>query len=204
MPRIARRLRPTQRGTDSRRVHSPKAVHHPLNQTGMTLIELLVAMSLMAILSVLGYKAFSALLISRERLMAVSTQWVDLARVFARMSGEVGVLFPAPGAAAPLRLEGEAGQQALQLALPSSLLASGVDNIVYQAGPAGLEWSTARAAGQRFALLDAGYHVRWRLQLDDGRWVDGWQPGGTGRPRLLEMQVNSPVTGTITRYWRLP
>jgi general secretion pathway protein J len=177
----------------------------------MTLIELLVAMSLMAILSVMGYKSFSALLMSRERLMAVSAQWVDLARVFARLGSELGKLTPvsAPSPvpvpqAEGLRLDGEAGGQVLHLALPCNLLAGGVDDIVYRVGPDGVEWSTARAAGQAFPLLGAGYRVHWRLQLDDGQWVEDWHQGASGRPRLLEMQVSHTAFGTITRYWRLP
>ncbi|WP_208108404.1 PulJ/GspJ family protein [Paludibacterium purpuratum] len=173
------------------------------NQAGMTLIELLVAMSLMAILSVLGYKGFSALLISRERLMEVSAQWVDLARVFARLGGEVSNLSPAVGSVPSVQLEGDTDRQVLRLALPSSLLASGVDDVAYQVGVGGLDWSTARAAGQTFPLLGAGYRVHWRLQLEDGRWVDSWRQGGENRPRLLEMQVSNPAFGTITRYWRV-
>ncbi|UGA39341.1 prepilin-type N-terminal cleavage/methylation domain-containing protein [Chromobacterium haemolyticum] len=65
-------------------------------QGGMTLIEILVAMSLLAILSVLGYKAFGSLLISRERLMQTSEQWVDAARAFRRLEGDLTGQMPAP------------------------------------------------------------------------------------------------------------
>lgn len=176
-----------------------RCLHH---QRGMTLIELLVAMSLMAILSVLGYKGFSALLITRERLMAVSTQWVDLARVFARLGGELDRL---PGdVPGRLRLDGDDGRQVLTLQLPSSLLPSGVDTIVYRIDPNGLAWSTARAAGQSFALLDEGFRVQWRVQLADGRWSPSWGGGNSARPRLLEMRVTQPGVDTVTRYWSLP
>ncbi|BEV73364.1 hypothetical protein THUN1379_28460 [Paludibacterium sp. THUN1379] len=172
----------------------------------MTLIELLVAMSLMAILSVLGYQGFSALLIARERLLSVSAQWVDLARVFARVGHDLDRLPPLDGAdpRPRLLLQGEPTNQVLSVWLPGTPSPGSLDQVRYRAGQEGLAWSSSRADGQFFPLLSSGARVQWRLQLDDGRWVEQWHGASANRPRLLEMQVRDRALGSVTRFWRLP
>lgn len=161
-------------------------------QAGMTLIEVLVAMCLLAILSVLGYKAFSALLLTRERLMETSTRWIALSRVFGQVGDEISTL-PAGGG---LRLEPDA----LRLASRRSDSAE----IVYRSGNDGLSWSSGRNEDRRFPVLGAEYRVSWSVQLDDGRVVARWRPGDAGRPAALGMHVSGPLVGTASRLWSLP
>jgi general secretion pathway protein J len=174
----------------------------------MTLIELLVAISVLAVLSVMGYKAFSALLISRERLLQVSAQWIELARLFRRVELDLDqlpsseALDRSPGKS--LRLEGGSGAQRLALTVYSPQLASGRDILIYQSGNPGLSWSSLRAAGQNFPLLGADYDIGWRLRLDDGRWVEHWPDADGGVPRLLELRVRQSGIGAVTRWWSLP
>ncbi|WP_028537152.1 prepilin-type N-terminal cleavage/methylation domain-containing protein [Paludibacterium yongneupense] len=182
-------------------------------QAGMTLIEILVAMSLMAILSVLGYRAFSALLMTRERLVEVSRQWVGLARAFRRVEGDIGRLAPqvAPvaGAAPVLRLTPDGGGR-LDLLVFSVRYPDGVEWIRYRGGADGVRWSAAapadidKQAGWR--LLDPGASVRWRLLLSDGRWVESWPPllASAAVPRVLEMTARLPGEAPIRRLWNLP
>lgn len=178
-------------------------------QSGMTLIEILVAMSVLAVLSVLGYKAFSALLISRERLMETSSQWVELARLFRRVEYDLDRL-PVSGTGASqnafLRLDAAAGVQRLTLSVYSAASERERDRIVYQPGTDGLSWSSARAEARVYPLLGPDYRVRWRILLDDGRWVSAWpdREGDTGVPRALELQVAQQGIGAVTRLWSLP
>jgi general secretion pathway protein J len=180
-------------------------------QAGMTLIEIMVAMSLMAILSVLGYRAFSALLLTRERLVEVSREWVDLARAFRRVEGDLVRLPPfdaAAGKTVPLRLTPAAGGGHLDLLVFSARYPGGVEWIRYQGSGDGVRWSAAApddigtAPGWR--LLDA--RARWRLLLSDGRWVEAWPPGlaSAAVPRALEMTVFLPGEAPVRRLWSLP
>ena len=175
-------------------------------QSGMTLIEILVAMCILAILSVLGYKAFSALLISRERLMETSASWVDLARLFRRIETDLDAL-PVPDGrertSASLRLQDDAGAQRLMLSVFSPSRPDGKDVLVYQAG-AGLSWSSLRVPGERFDLLGAEYRIRWQVLLDDGRRVAVWPDGSDNEARALEMRIDGPAIGAVTRLWSLP
>jgi len=176
-------------------------------QSGMTLIELLVAMSVLAVLSVMGYKAFSALLISREHLMSTSTQWIALARAFRQIERDLGGL-PLPDAErmtpSALRLDGEPAAQRLILTVFSAARASGRDILVYQQQSDGLSWSSLRAGGATEHVFGADYRIRWRILLDDGRWVMHWPDANGGVPRALEMQVTQNSLGAVTRLWSLP
>ena len=176
-------------------------------QSGMTLIELLVAMSVLAVLSVMGYKAFSALLIAREHLMRASTQWIDLARTFRQIGRDLGGL-PLPDAEhltpSALRLDGGPETQRLTLTVFSPSRASGRDTLVYQQRSDGLSWSSLRAGGASERVFGADYRVRWRILLDDGRWVMQWPDTGGGMPRALEMHVEQASLGAVTRLWSLP
>ena len=162
---------------------------------GMTLIEVLVAMCLLAILSVLGYKAFSALLVSRERLMETSTRWVDLARTFARFGDET---------AAADGVELDDSSATLRLLLRGRSTATGTETIVYRADGSGLRWASDRAGNAAFAVLGNEYRVRCYLLLDDGREIARWRRGDPGQPVAVGMRVSGPLVGQVHRLWRLP
>lgn len=165
-------------------------------EAGMTLIEVLVAISLLSILSVLGYKAFSALLLTRERLMEVSARWIDLSRTFAQLGETLD------GAAAVQLLSTQEGQQ-LVLSLPAGPGGEAGEHIRYLAGPAGLQWTSSRYPRAAFPLLDGAYRTLWYVRLDDGRESMQWGPGAPGRPVALGMRVSGPLIGSVSRLWSL-
>lgn len=172
-------------------------------ETGMTLIEVLVAMSVLAILSVLGYRAFGALLIARERLMETSGQWIDLARLFRRVGRDLARLPPqgAADAAAALQLDGAPDRQRLTLTVFSPDGAEALERIRYDAA-SGLGWRSSRAGDTEYPLLPAGYRVHWRLLLEDGRWRADWPAPGS-RPSALQLQVEADGIGSVSRLWSL-
>lgn len=175
----------------------------PRRATGMTLIEVLVAMSVLAILSVLGYRAFGALLIARERLMETSGQWIDLARLFRRVGRDLARLPPlgTPDNAAALQLDGAPGRQRLTLTVFSPDGADALERIRYDAA-AGLGWRSSRAGDTLYPLLPAGVRVQWRLLLEDGRWRQDWPADGS-RPHALQLQVEAAGIGRVSRLWSL-
>ncbi|OHX12868.1 type II secretion system protein GspJ [Chromobacterium sphagni] len=189
-------------------------------QGGMTLLEILVAMSLLAILSVMGYKAFGSLLIARERLMQTGEQWVDVARAFRRLESDLTGQQPQPTAAdqqqgltlgaSSLTLMQDGKGQSLVLEAVSTRYPGGVERVSYHAGNGGLSWSAGDAGGGAaisYALLGAGMQVSWRVMLNDGSWQDAWpiSDAAQGRvARALEMRVLMPGKQQAHRVWVLP
>ncbi|RQW28092.1 prepilin-type N-terminal cleavage/methylation domain-containing protein [Rhodobacteraceae bacterium CH30] len=185
-----------------------------IRERGMTLIEILVAMSLMAILSVLGYKAFSSLLIARERLVSLSDEWVGLARVMRRVESDVGRLTrenTGKDSAGPaLQLQSENGKQHLQLAGYSSKSPEGRELRHYLADDSGLQWSAALAGLDREILpqrlLDATSRTRFSVMLADGNESENWPlaDGGGLDARALVMTVTLAGGQRVRRVWSLP
>lgn len=186
-------------------------------QGGMTLIEILVAMSLLALLSVLGYKAFGSLLISRERLMQTSEQWVDAARAFRRLEGDLTGQMPAPTqgqgpslGGSQLLLQSDGDGQTLTLQSFSARYPGGQERISYHAGAQGLSWAAGDAQGAAptaYVLLGKDAAVRWRVMLDDGNWLENWPPREASlarSPRALEMRIRMPGNEWAKRIWPLP
>lgn len=171
-------------------------------QTGMTLIELLGAISVLSIMSLLGYRAFSALLVSQAHLQSVSSQWLELARVFRRVERDLESLpsmeLPVAGHQ-QLQLEAAVAGGLLHLPIWRAGMFSGY--VQYQAGPDGLTWSSSQSGTASYPLLPAGYQVRWRLLLADGRWVAHWPERSGGGLRALEMQIAHPAIGEVRRLW---
>jgi general secretion pathway protein J len=167
-----------------------------VRQGGMTLIELLVAISVLALLSVLGYGAFSSLLLSRTHLVAASEQWVQLTQVFRHLERDLERL--PPGGRRGLLLELVAGSEQQVLRLQS-----GRERIAYLFSGQGLHWASDQVDGEAQRLLPPDCRVRWRVLLADGRWVQRYAGNGFSVTRMLEMQLGCPGA-EITRRWRLP
>ena len=169
-------------------------------QAGMTLIELLIAMSLMALLAILGYRAFASMLIARERLMSTASQWNDLARAFAQVERDVAALAPGQASATVALSSGQ-----LQLSLPSTISADGKEARQYSALAGGLAWGWSNASSgpaTLYPLLEAsGTH--WQIGTQDGAWHDNWPDGGS-LAVLLKLNVQLPDGETVQRLWALP
>lgn len=65
-------------------------------QRAFTLIEVLAAMVIFAIMAVMSYRALAGVLDSRERLEAEATKWRNLAIFFARMEQDFGATLNRP------------------------------------------------------------------------------------------------------------
>src|SRR4051812_40401633 len=61
---------------------------------GFTLLELLIAISILALLSVLGYRALSALTDSEVRLTSEATRWRTLDQLFTRLEADMRMAQP--------------------------------------------------------------------------------------------------------------
>jgi general secretion pathway protein J len=65
-----------------------------MNRRGFTLLELLVALAIFSLLSVLGYRAVAALTASESQLSAEAQRWQALDALFARLEGDFRQAIP--------------------------------------------------------------------------------------------------------------
>jgi general secretion pathway protein J len=185
-------------------------------QAGLTLIEILVAMSLLAILTVMGYRAFGNLLNAREHIMQTGERWIQLARVLRRVEADLQRLPRQPASddsgqpQTVLQLQGDGQGQALQLQLASQRYPDGEERVWYRAG-AGLQWlagpSGSTPATGSLPLLAGDYRISWRVLAANGQWHTQWPPAVISeRPqaRALEMRVAMPGDEAVRRVWALP
>lgn len=68
----------------------------PRRVRGLTLIELLVAVMIFAVLSAIAYRALTVTLESRGRIEQENRKWRDLALFFARLEQDVAAVAPRP------------------------------------------------------------------------------------------------------------
>ena len=61
---------------------------------GFTLLEVLIAVAVVAVIAVLGYRAIAALADSESRLSAEATRWRALDLFFARLEGDLRQAVP--------------------------------------------------------------------------------------------------------------
>ncbi len=194
-----------------------------LRQRGMTLIEVLVAMAIFAILAAIAYGALNRSIASAEILGDRMTRLQSVQRAVLQLEQDFIQLAPRP-----VRQEfGEEREPALAtgvLGLGIELTRGGWSN------PAGLprgtlqrvlyyvednvlvrtHWNVLdRTAGNlpiEVELLDDIESVDFRFMLDNGEWTDEWPPGlqpATGslrlRPRAVEFVIVLPDEGEIRR-----
>jgi general secretion pathway protein J len=63
-------------------------------RAGFTLVELLVALAILALVSVLAYRAVAALTTSEAQLSAEALKWRNLDGLFARLEADMRVALP--------------------------------------------------------------------------------------------------------------
>lgn len=192
-------------------------------QRGLTLIEVLVAMAIFAIMAALGYGALNQTLASAEILSDRMARLQAIQGAVRRLEQDFMQLAPRP-------MRREFGQP-MEPALGTAPMGIGLE--MTRAGwsnPAGLPRGTLQRV-QYFMEEDVLVRMHWnvldrtvanepvqvellddverfdvRFMLDNGEWVDEWPPGlpaGAGglrqRPRAVEILLALPNEGEITR-----
>ena len=67
---------------------------HHASAAGFTLIEILIALAILGLVAVLGYRAVSSLTDSEVRLAAESGRWRELDALFARLEADMRLALP--------------------------------------------------------------------------------------------------------------
>src|SRR5204863_5490125 len=98
------RARPS-RGLRRQRDATMSAAREPAirGAPGFTLVEVMIAVAIVALLSLLGYRALAALSDSEEKLSAEATRWRTLDLFFARLEGDLRQAMPRPARSADTR-----------------------------------------------------------------------------------------------------
>jgi general secretion pathway protein J len=143
---------------------------------GFTLLEVLLAIAIVALIAALGYRALAALSDSETRLTAEATRWRTLDLFFARLEGDLRQAMPRPAR--------------LSYALAPALLAS-----ADAAGNSLLEFSRA---GPEFALETGSAGQRLAYRLRDGA-VEVLYWASYDRPRGLDPTAY-PLLSGVARF----
>ena len=183
-------------------------------QRGLTLIELMVALAIFAVLGVLSYRALAEVSTSRTRLEEGFERWRSIGRAMQRIDTDLLQLV-APAAssspttsaqASPPLLLTRAASGGAELQLLRLDEARGVRRVGYRLVDGRLDWlrwSGREAFGEPTVepLLGNVRNVRWRF-LTGGNRVDAWPPGdrrGT-LPDAVILELELPDHGTLTRF----
>jgi general secretion pathway protein J len=185
------------------------------------LIEVLLALGILALIAVLGYRAVASLSESETRLSAEATRWRTLDQFFARMESDLRQAVPRPARLGETRMAPWVG------------VADAAGNSVLEFSRAGPEFALeVGSAGQRvtYAFRDGMVEERYWASYDrprgaepaayplitdvtafrlsylmqDGRWSDAWPlPGQADLPRAVRVQLTLASGEAIERWLAL-
>ena len=183
-------------------------------QRGLTLIELMVALAIFAVLGVLSYRALAEVSTSRTRLEEGFERWRSIGRAMQRIDTDLlQLVAPATSSspttsaqASPPLLLTRAASGGAELQLLRLDEARGVRRVGYRLVDGRLDWlrwSGRDAFGEPTVepLLGNVRNVRWRF-LTGGNRVDAWPPGDrrSTLPDAVILELELPDHGTLTRF----
>lgn len=188
---------------------------------GFTLLEVLIAISIVALVALLGYRAVAALADSEVRLSTEAARWRTLDLFFARLEGDLRAAVPRAarrGSAqepAWLAVIDAAGNGTLMFSRAGSEFAidpgSAGQRLGYRLRDGTIEvlyWPGYDRPGESeptaYALLPGVALFRLSYLGANDRWVDSWPPGGeAGLPRGVHVAVRLASGEEIERWLAL-
>lgn len=175
---------------------------------GFTLLEVMVALVIMTLFSLMAYRALDAVLGAEARARAEIERWRVLERAFARLQGDLANVLDMPLAGRGFRLADSGGGQELSW-----------DRLLPDDEPGGLRrtgyrhdggtvsrlvWREAAPPGEAPAeapLLEGLNGARFRCLDAQGAWRDAWPTNGAEPrpPRAVEIQLTLADGANVRR-----
>lgn len=193
---------------------------------GFTLLEILVALAIFALLTAISYTGLNAVLDSREQLAAENQKWRDLALVFGRLEQDIANAVPrsirdSSGLNAPALAgqENRRNEDEPQLALTRTGFAGRAGNLAalqrvgYRLKQRNLEQLVYPVLDQapltlpQALPLASGISAFQLRYLDSrGAWQPNWPVAGTqdAMPVAVEVAITLAPEERITRIFLLP
>ncbi|ENO83718.1 type II secretion system protein GspJ [Thauera linaloolentis] len=181
-------------------------------QRGLTLIEVMVALSVFAVLGVLTWRATDHLVGARQHIGAELERWRAISLTAHRIGGELQQIAPAPGTLQFTPAPNATAQDTAHML--SFTVLQGYDGLPARGGfvlvERRLEWwlwshDHATVPPERITLLDDVDAVRWRFLHADG-WTDTWPPDQAAArvlPAAISIELELPDAGTLVRVFAL-
>lgn len=194
-------------------------------QRGFTLLELLVALAIFALIGAAAYSGLASVLATRQALAADSARLQQLQLAFGWLRRDIEQAAPRPvrdstGSEQPALLGNDHDGTVLELTRdgrdnPLNLPRSALERLGYRLQDGRLlrlSWpvldGAAADAVQTSRLLDQVESLQFRFLDGTGRWLDHWPPASDSPlarlPRAIELQLTVSGWGRLRRLFLLP
>jgi general secretion pathway protein J len=185
-----------------------------VRQRGFTLLELLAAMAVLAVLGTLSFRGLSSVLDAESRLQSQTRLWTDVSLLFSQLGEDMTMAVERAGrdladrTSPALRLEDAAQESAgpddaqlvfTRLGIGEGAAAQSAPRRVgYRLRDGKLEYlvwpSPDGAPGAQpaaYVVLEQVASLQWQALDADGRWVTAWPAGraATALPRAISVRL---------------
>lgn len=175
---------------------------------GLTLIELMVALAVFAVLGLLSYRALAHMSAHKALIATERQRWRAIGRTLQRVETELlQIAAPMPGASASTLQLSRSPKHGCELELQTLEGGGpGLRRTSFRFADGKLDslrWSGREGHGEATSdlLLDRVGAVRWRF-LYEGRLMEAWPPDNAGTavlPQAIELELELPDAGILTR-----
>jgi len=196
-------------------------------RSGFTLVELLVALAIFAILAGFAYRSLEAMLETRVALEKESRKWRDVALLVARLERDIAAVLPSRTATGPegtplmpvsSLVQSTSSDTGLAVSRSGSPLQENTlaapQRVAYRLRDGAVErltWGGIDAAPRDEAvatpLLRNVASLSFRFLNADGEWLPGWGLPGSGQavaPNAVEVTVELASGEKIVRLLDIP
>ncbi len=193
-----------------------------LHQSGLTLLELLIALGIFSIVAVMAYSGLQNIIIADERIEYHSKQLTALQRVFMILGQDLSLMTGRRirdqyGDLQPAFIASDVGEYQMEFTKsswfnPANLARSSLQRVAYAVSDSKLvryNWITLDQAqdSQPFAttLIDQIESLSIRMMDKDKQWHDHWPPIGVTtvtQPVGVEITLSIEQLGDIHRLYR--